>query len=301
MNPVFGDGSARLGYSGVPWSFRASPSDVFYIEVDPVRRHDFSLGAEALDAARAMSDCFPGEEFHVYYSGGSDSEAILEAFRLVKAPVKAIVVEDSEGMNRSELLYAKQYFDTTKFDNFEIVTFDFMDWFKSQEAKALGDEIQTPFSMQTLLCRPTLERYRDKPITIGHLPPVIVYRDGRWWVTEPECFYSWWKFFLKYNLKGVPSFYWWSAELITSWLADSVWQNALRDGVKGEDSTNSPLKVELMRKHFGVKPRQKVSWTENQLTWNLPRSPYVQAARLVPYRKWLAQHLIGVDTGFVRE
>jgi hypothetical protein len=276
---MFGDGSVRWCYNGVPWVHSTSPSDIFSVDADKVRRPLLSLTEEVSSAVKDIQSTFHGEQIHILFSGGSDSEVVLRQFINADVPIKAIILHDQRGANWEELTYAKKVIDEygDRLD-YDILSFDFRDWINSSEAEYLANETQTtaksvmpPF--YALLC------YKDKVCLSGGIPELITQRN-KWYIMECEEFFGEYKLRMKYNIKGICDFWGWSTELYTSWVSQPIWEQKFNDF--------NIAKSYLYKASFGVESRYKIYWNPKliEATEASFRRRYI-----APIKPWITQHV----------
>ncbi len=247
------NGSVAIGYNKKPWTKSYNSSDEFYIEVKPVTEPLSSFKEEMKLNAKEIADTYHGEEIHVLYSGGMDSEAVLEAFRLANVPVKALVVRLPNGGNDEEIKWVGEYSSRTGFDNIEVIEFDGC-WVYTLDCFKAMDEAQTPHPSVVWPLAALKENYANKVFALGIGEVEMQRKNGTWYLEEnEEMGYGFYKAFKYFDLQGAAGFYTWSNRVILSWIKSSFWKNV-----------NVPNSIDV--KHWfynyelGLTPRNKVNW-----------------------------------------
>lgn len=254
---MFTNGSFVYGYNKVPWSFSDSEKDRFYIEASPLSRPLKSLKQEYIEAAKQVGSYYHGEEIHLFYGGGIDSESMVEAFRLSGVPFKVICVIDKNGLNRHELEYAHKYFNQHEIDNKEFYEIDSFSWINSFECYELAREAQTTPIKLLWPYEPILNKYSDRVILLGNGQPEVIFQDGTFEISEEEYYYSHHKVFMNHSIKGTPSFLSWSNELFNCWLFHI---QKLLPKQSFKDFFSENCKSIFLEKELGLLPREKVQW-----------------------------------------
>jgi len=257
------DGTIHLGYSEHPWAFSESNDDVYSFRADPVRRKLKTFRNEAIDAAIQIGQAFDGLPIYVLYSGGIDSEVVVEAFRLAKVPCVPVCIKFDDGRNMHELQYAFDYLSKHGMMNAKIIDFNIKEWLKSAECLELAGNVQSIELGYTHLFKVALDHLGDGVTITGHEEPLVWAIDNpatseRSWVFHcHERHYSIHKFFLKYGRQGVPSFFQWSTELLNSFMHNDHWLGLFNNQYARTIWTTEQLKYGFFGKEFGLSPRRK--------------------------------------------
>lgn len=217
---VFNNGSIKIGYNGTPWTFRNTIDDVFMHTSEPTTRPIGSFRTEAIRAAREIRKTFPGKTLYVLYSGGIDSEVVLEAFRLADIPVTVVISEFENKANDHDMVYAKAYLKRTNFTG-RVLTYpvNMQSWLGSEECLNWAKETQTTGLVFTHLFRIMQAHLRDGIVITGVEEPSLWIKEGTGWVwNRNELHFCLHKYFMKEGLSGVPSFFQWSTELMAAFI-----------------------------------------------------------------------------------
>lgn len=217
------NGAVQVGYNGVPWTFSKSPDDAFFQTVAPVTRKPERFRAESIRAAQEIGEKFQGQPIFVFYSGGIDSEAVVESFRLAGVEFTVVVVVYEDGLNDHDVKNALKYLQAREMTNYLTLNFNILDWIKSEAALDFAYSLQTSeigFTGLLDLMRCFLPK--DACIVMGFDEPYIWRTDSSntWKYIRNERHYSLHKFFMLEGRSSVPSFFHWSAELLASFMLE---------------------------------------------------------------------------------
>jgi hypothetical protein len=292
MQNNLSEGSVTYGYNNIPWIVSNDPKDVFYMAADPIRRPLLTLKEELLLVLNTLYQKY-GEEFHILYSGGADSEAVIEGCRIANLPHKIWILRDTTGVNREELVYARDYLLKTKSTNFEVLEFDFNKWVETKECRASVLEFNQRYASMMVQMYPFLTGLlNDKVVLMGH-DPVMSFNEefNTWGVTDTEYFYSRLRFFAQYSPKSCPGPYSYNTEILHCWLSDPVWEAYCQPGKSGMPTNNdSDTKAEFWYRNLGLTKRKRIDWTHKVAPWinyTDTNSRMFWADRKV----WLAEHI----------
>ena len=100
---IFNNGSLKIGYNDVPWTFRTGEHDRYMSFTSPTTRPIGSFREEAIIAVKEIRAAYAGKTLYVLYSGGIDSEAMLEAFRLAGIKITVVMIEFEDGLNSHDM------------------------------------------------------------------------------------------------------------------------------------------------------------------------------------------------------
>lgn len=257
------NGSIRLGYNGTPWTFSNSNDDVYMFEADPIKRKLNSFKNECFTAAKEINQTFEGRPIYVLFSGGIDSEAVLNSFVRTNIPAIAVCIKFENDYNQHELTYAEEYFKKVNFDpaRIKVIDFNIKDWLRSNECKNIAQEAQTVELGYTHLFKVALDQLGDGVVITGHEEPYVHRVDSeagsRWVFHNHERHYSIHKFFLKFGRLGVPSFFQWSSELLNSFMYNDHWVTLFNNMYSPVIWGTEQLKYGFLGKSMDLKPRIK--------------------------------------------
>jgi hypothetical protein len=262
---IFNNGSVKIGYNGIPWSFSFSPTDTFMHTCAPTTRPVKSFREEAIIASSEIRSTFQDEQLYVLYSGGIDSEAILEAFRIARVDVTVVIIEFTDGSNAHDIAHARDYLKRTEYTGrLKIIPFDVKRWFASDEACSYARELQSNNVLFTPLLKAIQDNLYDGIAIVGHEEPTIHRNDtmGKWVWNRDELHYSLHKLFIRDGKHGIPSFFQWSTELLAAFVFNKHY-NAAYSGLHNPTIERvERLKYSFYFEEFGLPQRLKYTGFE---------------------------------------
>lgn len=262
------DGSVTLGYNDAPWTFSYRAEDVYTVDALPIRRPLMSLREELTLAAKQVAHKAQGRPIYVMFSGGADSEVILEAFRLADIAVTAVINEWEDGLNEHDTRAAKRYLDRVKLHQAKCFPINIRNWLASNEAREYAKAAQTIELGYTHLFKTMHENLRDGICITGFEEPLVWrvdHDDGSstWEYHSHERHYSMYKFFYAFGQDAVPSFYQWSTELLNAYIYNDHWLGLFNNQYNRSVWHAEMLKPGYMYKELGIIPRKKLTGYEN--------------------------------------
>jgi hypothetical protein len=216
-----------VGYDGEPCAFRTKRSQVFENWFDPPSRRPGSLRQESITAAKEVRES-TDKELVVLYSGGMDSEWILESFACAGIPVTPLIVRYG-GLNDNDLYWANRYCERRALIPL-YYDIDLRAWYGSEEQRELAWNAQTIELAYTTQFKAMLELDNGQRAYItGYDEPGMLAEDNhpggrRWCLMYHERHYSVPKLFQYYGLSGVPNWGRYSPELFGAYVMTPTWQ-----------------------------------------------------------------------------
>lgn len=269
MEVVINDGTIQLGYNGVPWTFTTKPEDRYTFDASPCRRPILPYREESIEAAKQIAKQFSGTKIYVLYSGGLDSESVLQSFKLANIQVTPVCIKFEDNLNRHDLDYAFKYLRENGFDNVKLIEMNIRDWLKSSECRQISKECQSPELGYTHVFKTILEDLKDGIPIIAQDQPLVWRVDkpekSEWIFHANERHYSIHKFFIKYGMHGIPSFFQWSIELHNSYMYNQQWMAMFNNMYAPMFWTTSQLKTEFYYNQLKLAPRKKFTGFEQIL------------------------------------
>lgn len=192
------------------------------------------------------------------YSGGIDSEYMLNAFRYLKLDFDVVIIR-LQNYNEHDIQYALDYCRQYNI-RAEIVNFDFDTFVKSGRMLSIASEIgcgwhQIPATLEVLL------QLDGNIIMAGNEPHLNKKQDNTWWLDVLEYQHAETKWFTKNNIDGTPFFMGYSAETFLSFLLEESIVNLVNNQKPGKLGTYSS-RIEFYNKPWTMLPRQKYTGYE---------------------------------------
>lgn len=176
-----------------------------------------SFYQESLRTAEKITDERVGQIL-VMYSGGIDSEYVLNVFRDIGAPVTPVLIRLSSGLNYHDFRYAGEYCDRNCLEPI-IVDVDFEEFLESGKMLDITKEMQTHVYHYAALAHVCSQL--DGTVVIGSGEPDIrlVPETNEWDVVLYEYDFALGRYFENHNIHGTPYFPIYTPEMMMSFLS----------------------------------------------------------------------------------
>jgi len=259
----------KFGYNQIPFNFRISAMDKWWVSYGKCERPTFSFKEECLQTARQIQRD-AGQKITVLFSGGADSEVALQSFLLAKIPVRAAILRFKNDLNIHDISYAViacekwgvpyHFFDLDLLQFWENQLFDY----------ANPTYCITPQLLTTMWLVDQIDEYPVlgsgecllvKRIPEDYLPGISPYEDSEWDLYEKEKIAAWFRHFMVKKRSGCPGFFQYTPEIILSYLLDPFVQRLTSNHMTGKLCTASS-KLKIYQQHFDLIDRPKFSGFE---------------------------------------
>lgn len=254
----------KIGYNNEWFTFRKSAEDRLDIFTDGCSREPMAFALEAVNTASIIADKRGKENIALFYSGGGDSEIILQSFiGAGKIPGRIIFLD--YGSNDYDRFHATNY---AKYFGIklEIMKIDAEEMLTSGESLDICSRYQCgqvglSFYMKAIeeVCKTHYVITGDEPYMERLDNPIDGTSDWYFYAREP--FYSLWKVFIKNGADGCPNFIQYTPELWLSFMEDPL-MKWLRSDQNTELSNSNQIKPDVYRHRFFLKPRFKSTGME---------------------------------------
>lgn len=250
-----------LGYNHRAWTFSSNIEDKFEIWSKRLTRRTNHFREELIQAATELTIKGYGP-FYVLYSGGYDSEAILNAFFSAGLDAVPVMVRYSNGSNAEEFERGLSYLAEHEHSPI-VVDIDLQAWIHSSECREVAEKVQAADLATTAIYKAVLDlpQIHNGFLIMGLHEPAVYAQDsnkGREWVIlEEEKWYAHHKFLIAYGLKGLGAFIHYSPELYTSFLTNNAYKRVYANLYNPEMWQVEWVKRELFTKELGLAPRAK--------------------------------------------
>jgi hypothetical protein len=257
------DNHYRLGYNGRWFNRRESAADEFRIQVGGCGRVPVGVTEEAVWAARAMLDKYGRENITLLYSGGCDSEVVLQSFIGAGQVPRVLFLDYGENRNVYDRRWAHRFcrYNGIRLEEFAVPALDIL---RSGEALELCSRYQCPQSGASLYLHAMERLCKDSFVVAGDEPYLELLTNPltgakSWFFFAREWTFSQWKVFHFNGVDGCPNFLQYTAELWLAFLRDPIMRWAFS---QSEYTTTNQLKYDLYRQRFFVRPRHKSTGME---------------------------------------
>lgn len=232
----------------------------FKVEIDPIKRTPKLFCEEVVDNCQEIYENKTGP-LYCMYSGGIDSELIMESFLSLKIPVIPVIVKMKDDLNYFDISWAEKYCEIKNIKPL-IYDIDIKKFIESGEILELANLCKTSAYQFLSNIKAALEL--DGTIVTGQDEPYIGLdeSDNKWYYYEKEKWCAWSSLFDQGILKGTSCPLSWSAETLAAFLIDPTIQRLGNNQIPGKLGALSSRKY-VYRKLFELPERQKYTGWEN--------------------------------------
>lgn len=292
----------KFGYDDQPFTVRSNDQQRWTATYGPITDYPdvgaFMIGdyrSECANAAKYIYDAADGNVW-ILYSGGVDSEIVIQAFLDENLPFNVATCRFAGGENTHDLQYVNQFADEheLKIHYFDL---DVWEFFQGGEAQSYADMTNclwpemttTMWLMDQVENYPILgsgECYLVKMIPADYKAGYSEYYDTEWYLHEKESIAAWYRLLTVLDKPGCAGFGQYTPEQMCSFLTSrevsilvsNFWHGALT-------SVNS--KTRLYKQWYSIQPRIKYTGFENieglikplRDKWHEENGVYKQIAR----------------------
>jgi len=232
--------------------------DTWQVEIDPPSRSVGSYYEEAVIAAEMVWEKKQGT-LYLCYSGGLDSEFVLNVFLSLGMNIKPVIMQTQ--YNYTETKYAYKMCIEKNLDPV-VIPLDYDNFVKSGKFLEIASQIQS--AAHQMPSNMWLSSQLDGTVITGNDPPHMKKYKDQWYLDEEEVIHTQLRYFEKNKIYGTPFFLTYTAELMTSFLMDPVMQQLADNKILGKTGTNS-TKVQVFNNNngkFELEQRTKLSGYE---------------------------------------
>ena len=232
----------------------------FTIGIDSITRPPTTYCEELLINASEIWDAKEGT-LYALYSGGIDSEVMLEAFLSLKMDVVPVIVNITPNLNKHDLDYAFQY---CKKRNLKplVIDIDFFKFVNSDEFLHIADLAETGTYQYITTMKAALDLKGS--VLCGNEEPYLApdLNTGKWYYTQKEAWNSWANLYNKGLLKGTSAFHSWTPETFLAFLLDPTIVELGNNRILGKLGTFSSRRA-VYTKMFDLDERTKYTGWEH--------------------------------------
>lgn len=266
------------GYDNLENSQRVNKDQKFHIWWNAPKQLESLVDASVRAAREARAAT--NKEIIVLYSGGVDSEWVLESFRRANIQVTPLVVVYEDDLNAHDLFWARRYLDR---HNYNAIwhRVNLRQWYDSPDILEMAAKVQTPELAYTAQFKSILDHHNGSRVFVtGYDEPQIVADDSdgkrKWTLTYMERHYSVCKFFIQYQVPGI-SWGGFSPELFASYVFHPQWQMLMANMYNPLVWNSESVKPQMMNYSFQLEQRPKFTGFEEALDIVVNKSQEWQA------------------------
>lgn len=261
----------KFGYNGNWFVERQSPEDEWCVAYGRSSRSVKDWRNECVETARLIRDD-TDRPLWALFSGGIDSEVVLQSFLFAGIPVKAAITRFKNDLNRQDTFYAIKFCETHGIP-YKCLDIDIRRFFESGDAMSYAERtkcvqpqlLHTMWAMDQIDGYPILgsgECFLVKQTPKGYKHGVDPYGDDDWVMYEKERIAGWYRHLMVRGREGCAGFFQYNPENMLAFLLDSTMvdlcSNRLTDYVD-----TMPVKGSIYRKYFLLEKRKKYHGFEN--------------------------------------
>jgi hypothetical protein len=262
----------KFGYDNRWFEDRRSPEDKWAVAYGRCERPVKDWRAECIETAkviRASTDL----DLWVMFSGGIDSEVVLQSFLFADIPVNAAITCFRNNLNRQDVRYAVKFCETHGVP-YKLLHIDIEEFFESGDALRMADRthcvhpvlLHTMWAMNQVNGYPILgsaecylvKRSADKDV----LEPAVGSAADEWVMHEKERIASWYRHLLVERRPGCAGFFQYTPEIMLAFLQDPIMVE-LCNGRLPDHTDTMKVKAHIYRRHFLLERRVKYTGFEN--------------------------------------
>ena len=234
--------------------------DTFNVDIDPVTRLPKTYCEELVLNAQEIYDNKEGE-LYCMYSGGIDSELVMEVFLSQGMKITPVIVKMNVGLNNHDLTWAEQYCNKKNITPI-IYNLDINKFIKSGEILKLAELTKTSAYQYLSSVKAALSL--DGSVLTGQDEPYIgLDQDSNtWYYEEKERWCAWARLYETNLLKGTSCFLSWSSETLLSFMLDPIIMKLGNNQLPGKLGTFSSRK-HVYGRMFSMPERPKYTGWEN--------------------------------------
>jgi hypothetical protein len=263
----------KFGYNGRWFEERQSPQDTWCVDYGRSARPACDWRSECIETARLIRDD-TSLDLWVLFSGGIDSEVVLQSFIFAGIPVRAAITRFRNDLNRQDTRFAVKFCETHRVP-YKLLDIDITQFFESGDAFSYAERTRCvqPQLLHTMWAMDQVDGY---PI-LGSAECYLVKRRAQagakldatedpdvWEMFEKERIASWYRHLMVRNREGCAGFFQYNPENMLSFLTDPIMEDLCSNRLPSEKDTMG-LKGTIYRKHFLLEPRPKYHGFENVL------------------------------------
>jgi hypothetical protein len=192
--------------------------DTFTVDIDSVSRNTKTYCEELILNSQEIYDNKEGE-LYCMYSGGIDSELVMEVFLSQGIKITPVIVKMDLGLNDHDLTWAEQYCNKKNIEPI-IYNLDIKKFISSGEILNLAEFTKTSTYQYLSSIKAALSL--DGTVLTGQDEPYIGLDQSTntWYFEEKERWCAWARLYESNHLTGTSCFLSWSSETLLSFMLD---------------------------------------------------------------------------------
>lgn len=191
--------------------------------------------------ARTTADCYEGKKFGLLFSGGSESELILRAYKEIGKDVKAYIFRYEDDINLYDVSYAVAIAESLSVD-YKVIDFN-LESFYNNQAEKISElaQIDRPRALPQLKF---LDFIDEIPIAGASDPTWFrehddYSKDSQWLMCDWEHDIGWSKYVREINRPAIMEWFKWTPEIVVGFTKMKWFKQLTSNKIYGKLGTNS--------------------------------------------------------------
>lgn len=236
---------------------RSGSGSTFRIDIDAPKNKNLNYHELAKSLAQEINDNKQGK-LYLMYSGGADSEFVLNIFLEQGIDVTPVIIQLNPGYNEHDVKYAFEFCESKGLTPV-VVDLDFNKFVTSGLIKDIAEEFQiSTYQLPSTLH--VVEQLDGTVIMGSHSIPHISKKADGWYLNEYQPIWTALDFFEKRGIHGCPFFLVQSAEMFYGLLNHPIMHDLANDLIPGKLGNNSS-KIQIFNSiseyRYQIKQRPK--------------------------------------------
>jgi len=262
----------ELTYNNYLYGTGSGPTWV--VNIDPATREPLSYYEETRRAAEMVWSEKLGDRVTLLYSGGMDSEYVLNVFRSLKMKIEPVIMKLDPGYNDKDFYTAVSYC-TKNNISYKTVRLNFDQFVES--GKAMEFAKRNKVSKYQMTATMWLATQVDTTVITGNDPPLIRNNTtqqpyGRL-LEELQYIHSQFNNWREYTIHGTPFFLSYTPEMMLAFLEHPVIQKFVYSPHDMRDTDKVKVGVYNDQQDFIIEPRVKLTGYEEIHRSKIARHP----------------------------
>jgi hypothetical protein len=260
----------KFGYDTDFFIPRKNPEQKWVVQYGPCTKIPLNFKEECIRTAQTIYRDAGSKKINLLFSGGSDSEVVLQSFALAEIPFSVSILRFENDLNIHDISYAiiacEKWCIPYKLIDLNLLSF----WENNITKYADPTYCISPQLISTMWLVDQIEGFpvmgsgecllvKDYPA--DYIPGVSPYEHSEWYLWEREKIAAWYRHFIVRGRSGCPGFFQYTPEIILSYLQDPFVQRLTNSQIAGKLSTESS-KLKIYQQHFELIDRPKYSGFE---------------------------------------
>jgi hypothetical protein len=257
----------KFGYDGRWFVDRETPEQTWSVGYGRCERPVRDWRWECIETARIIRTK-TDKDLWVMFSGGIDSEVVVQAFLFAGIKVNAAITSFRNNLNRQDVRFAVKFCETHGVP-YKLLHIDIEEFFESGAALKTAERTRCvhPVLLHTMWAMDQVDGYpilgSGECYLVKRKPPADAPDAAPTWeMTEKERIASWYRHLMVQNRPGCAGFFQYTPEIMLSFLKDPLVEDLCRNRIEGHNDTMK-LKPIVYRKYFLLEPRTKFTGFEN--------------------------------------